>query len=124
MVKLSTFHSANKLETRNARKPKLKIQFQNFVMASPLDASYKDSRGQTALHIAAKQGDVEAVQLFLADKRVDANHSDKTGFTALMHAAGEGHEKVTELLLADERVDVNQVDKYVKVRIKERTQLR
>ena len=98
MVKLSIFHSANKLETRNARKPKLKIQFQNFAMTSPLDASYKDSRGQTALHIAARQGDVEAVQLLLADKRVDANHSDKTGFTALMHAAGRGQRYIGKKL--------------------------
>ena len=71
---LPTFHSSTiKLKTKQANQNS-RNSFRFFVMTSPLAANYKDSKGRTA----ARGGDVETVQLLLADQRVDMNHSDKT----------------------------------------------
>ena len=63
--------------------------------------------GSTALMVASKRGNAEAVQVLLKNK-ADANIADTTGgMTALMHAAAKGKHETIELLLAVEGIDAD-----------------
>jgi ankyrin repeat protein len=53
----------------------------------------------TPLHCAAEQGDIEQVQLLIANG-ADINSRDQYGQTPLERAAFAGHIKVVELLIA------------------------
>lgn len=61
----------------------------------------------TALHIAAMEGHVTAVDLLLASPRVHVGAVDGTGCTPLHIAAGTGKSDVVVRLASDPRVDVN-----------------
>ena len=58
----------------------------------------KNSRGETPLHIAAMQGNVEQIEKILAEK-VDVNAKDHAGWSSLHEACNRGHLKVVEKLL-------------------------
>lgn len=58
-----------------------------------------DISGQTALHMAAMEGDAEALKLLL-DKGANVSTQDKAGMTPLHHAALYGDEASCSLLLA------------------------
>ena len=60
---------------------------------------------QTALHIAAKMGELNVVQ-FLLDERANVNARTHHDETPLMEATDHGHQKVAELLIKFE-ADVN-----------------
>ena len=72
------------------------------------DANAHDAEGWTALHIAARNGNVEIARLLLAQPGIDVNVKNKWKSTPLMLAAGVGHLEVVELLLghADTKVDL------------------
>ena len=57
------------------------------------------------IHLAARNGDIEAVKQHLADG-ADVNAKDKYGRTPLTHAAQFGRKEVAELLIAN-GADVN-----------------
>ncbi|PGH27749.1 hypothetical protein AJ80_00537 [Polytolypa hystricis UAMH7299] len=77
-----------------------------------VDVEETDEAGCTPLHIAAKKGDKETIQL-LIDHGVDINTKDKYGQTALHIAAYNKHKEIVQLLI-DPRVDVNIKEKYEK----------
>lgn len=60
---------------------------------------------QTALHLAAKAGEANVVQLLL-DERANVNARTHHDETPLMEAADHGHDAVAELLIKFE-ADVN-----------------
>src|SRR5262245_51627992 len=73
------------------------------------DVNAKDSKGFTALMIAAEKGLTPIVQVLL-DKGADANDKEpKQGRTALMLAAGNGHLETVQALLA-KGADVQEKD--------------
>lgn len=64
------------------------------------DPNVRDVQGQSALDVAAGQGDVAAVRALLAAMRPDAIRArDKEGRTALHSAAWSGHPEIVTLLL-------------------------
>jgi ankyrin repeat protein len=54
--------------------------------------------GETALHVAAARGDVNALDLLLR-AGADVNQRDWNGLSALMHACKRGHEEAVRILL-------------------------
>ncbi|CAD7701364.1 unnamed protein product, partial [Ostreobium quekettii] len=67
-----------------------------------------DEYGQTSLHHAARDGDVDALENILG-AGVSVDGWDKSGRTALMHAARKGRLGVVEKLIAV-GVDVQRAD--------------
>ncbi|BBN03698.1 uncharacterized protein MPTK1_2g25620 [Marchantia polymorpha subsp. ruderalis] len=53
----------------------------------------------SALHVAAKAGDLQVLQKLLEQGDIDVNVQDKYGYTAAMLAVGEGHLEAFKLLL-------------------------
>ena len=68
--------------------------------------------GHTALMVAAKQGNLALVRMFLAVETIEINLTDGRGYTALMLAAYWGHPKVVRVLLAMPGIDVIKSSKY------------
>ncbi len=62
--------------------------------------------GDSVLHVAARNGHLEVVNMLLDNEKVDANMgSDSTEFTALHHAVYEAKVDVVEALLLNPKVD-------------------
>jgi hypothetical protein len=70
--------------------------------------SRKNSKGETRLMAAARDGNLSAVKDYLA-RGAEVNDKDQGGQTALMRAAGGGHIAVVRLLLAH-GAEVNEKD--------------
>lgn len=68
------------------------------LLARGADVSAQDADGDTALHGAAKSGNVEILQILL-DKGANPNAKNKQGGTPLMWAAVFGHSNAVQLLL-------------------------
>ena len=68
-------------ETRNKRLPVVRL-----LMEQPtLDLNCTDDDGNTALHLAAKAGNVQGVRMLLADPRLNSiNKKNNEGCTAVM----------------------------------------
>lgn len=62
-----------------------------------------------AIHVAAEDGDVEIMQLLLADERVDPAVDNSW---ALCAAAENGHEQILRLLLQDGRCNIHARNNY------------
>ena len=63
------------------------------------DIQFTDfKKGRNALHIAAKYGQPEAIEM-LCSRGAIVNAADANGLTALMHAAKNGHSKCIQALL-------------------------
>src|SRR3989304_6063778 len=63
---------------------------------------YYDLLKSSVFKTYAEKGDIEIVELLLADHRVDPSANDNH---AIRLASSKGHDKVVKLLLADSRVD-------------------
>lgn len=59
----------------------------------------KNIGGATALHIAARNGNIDII-IALLENGADVNIADNEGWTPLMRAAGSGNAKIVEALLA------------------------
>eukprot|EP00439_Symbiodinium_sp_Y106_P075562 s549_g15.t1 len=73
-----------------------------------LQADLPDSRGRTALHVAARKGLTDLVPLILGS-RANPNARDSDGWTALHHAVFNGHSETVMKLLdgqADPKADI------------------
>ena len=68
------------------------------LVAAGADVNAKNEDGQTALMIACKKGDQDAVKILLAGQ-ADVNATDKFGQTALMAAASKGDLEMVSLLV-------------------------
>ena len=69
------------------------------LLAHGADVKLQDADGDTALHGAAQNGNVEIMRLLL-DKGANANVKNKLGGTPLMWAAVFGHDDAARLLLS------------------------
>ncbi len=67
--------------------------------------SSSESKKESSFHIAARNGDIEAVRTFLSDLLLDPNIINVNGATALHLASQNGHTEVVNILLADQRVN-------------------
>lgn len=68
--------------------------------------------GNTALHIAAKNGHLNVVNLLL-QSTIDVNARGSSGNSALHNAVSESHLEVVKALLADERVITSPLNEYM-----------
>ena len=70
-----------------------------------VEVNWMNSRGMTALHVAAaQQNNVKLVELLLAHPRVDVNVKDgPLGTTVLHMAAAKNHAEMAKLILAEPR---------------------
>jgi ankyrin repeat protein len=63
------------------------------------DVNASDENGWTALHIAARNGNIEIIKLLTAQPDLDVNAMNKWKSTPLMIAAGSGNLAIIDLLL-------------------------
>ncbi len=66
-----------------------------------------ESRKESPFHLAARNGDLEAVRLFLSDPFLDPNILNANRATPLHLAAQNGHTDIVITLLADQRLNPN-----------------
>ncbi|XP_065336263.1 ankyrin-3-like [Cloeon dipterum] len=71
----------------------------DFLMTKEINLEVKNQRGRTCLHLAAKSGDIDALQTWI-DLGGDLNVVDNEGLTALHFAAKGGHLQFVKMLLA------------------------
>ncbi|XP_067120069.1 26S proteasome non-ATPase regulatory subunit 10-like [Centruroides vittatus] len=64
------------------------------------DPNAQDVTGDTALHVAAGRGFVEATSVLVKHPKIDKNVQNFGGYTPLMCAVDSGFPKVVELLMA------------------------
>lgn len=76
------------------------------------DLNLSDSDGWTALHIAARNGDIDICRLLLSRPTIDVNVKNKWKSTPLMIAAGSGNLDIVELLLRHPRTQVDLQAEY------------
>ncbi|KAL9225495.1 hypothetical protein vseg_001412 [Gypsophila vaccaria] len=62
-------------------------------------AEIKDANDRTALHFAAREGEMEVCKYLLEDLKLDVNVKDAEGETPLVHAARQGHTDTVSYLL-------------------------
>ena len=76
-----------------------------------LDLNCSDSCGQTALHFAAENDNVEAVLLILADHRLlTVNQKNIYGLTPVMLAVMHNNVNTLRAFVAHPKVDLDTVD--------------
>ena len=75
-----------------------------------VDVHATDNTGQTALILAARYGQMAALDILLQQPGVDLHATNNRGWTALMSAADNGEYDALEILLQQARVDPNQTD--------------
>ncbi|OJJ42481.1 hypothetical protein ASPZODRAFT_76746, partial [Penicilliopsis zonata CBS 506.65] len=75
-------------------------QIINLLIQRGANVNVHNARGQTPLHIAAQQGDLNTVSLLLASYPIDVNARDRSGCTPLHLASENGHAQVVSLLVA------------------------
>jgi len=86
------FTLANQIDDRPARE---------MVASNPALSTVTNDKGETLLHVAAKQGRVELATALL-DSGADVDAADSNGVTALHLAALNGHARMISLLLRND----------------------
>lgn len=82
------------------------------LLEAKFEASYVNTTGETALHIAVKRNQLQHVEVLLKADSCDPNAADGHRQTAL-HRAGEyGHDGCLQALIACDRVDINAEDAW------------
>jgi ankyrin repeat protein len=79
---------------------------QALLSAPRIDINAQKPDGETALFVAANQGEDDVVKA-LINKRADVNIAKINGWTPLMVAAGKGLLAITQALLSAPRIDIN-----------------
>ncbi|KAJ5111836.1 hypothetical protein NUU61_001466 [Penicillium alfredii] len=72
-----------------------------------VDRQAKDRHGSTALHVAARNNQLQVVDLLLKDPRIDINALDNSGNTAFWWSSYLGHDEVGKRFLDEQGLDVN-----------------
>ncbi|KAF4237524.1 hypothetical protein CNMCM8980_002427 [Aspergillus fumigatiaffinis] len=80
------------------------VAMQLLAFGKRLDVNTQTYQKESALSLAARQGDLRVVDSILVDCRTDCNSVDHRGRTALWWAAYAGETAIVERLLADDRV--------------------
>ncbi|KAH0490817.1 hypothetical protein TgHK011_002269 [Trichoderma gracile] len=80
------------------------------LLDSDSKTDYRDSLGQTLMHIAAGKNKLECVCVLLAHGTVEVDGKDNKGRTPLSHVAERGDGSVLKALLESEQMDVNTND--------------
>jgi ankyrin repeat protein len=80
------------------------VAMQLLAFGQRLDVDTQTYQKESALSLAARQGDLRVVDSILLDCRTDRNSVDDRGRTALWWAAYAGKRAIVERLLADDRV--------------------
>jgi len=78
---------------------------------SSIKINEQDINGNTALHIACRNGSANCVELLLNNLDIDCNVINSFGQTALHIASSEGHSTIVKMLLYQPYLDVNIIDK-------------
>jgi ankyrin repeat protein len=81
-----------------------------FVGSEDINAS--DENGWTALHIAARNGNIEIIRLLLSQPDLDVNAKNKWQSTPLMIAAGSGNLAIIDLLLRHPKTAIDLQAEY------------
>ncbi|MFT4792447.1 MAG: ankyrin repeat protein [Paracoccaceae bacterium] len=76
------------------------------------DVNAADENGWTALHIAARKGNVEIIRLLLKQPNLDVNAKNKWKSTPLMIAAGSGDLSIVEFLLIHPKTNIDMQAEY------------
>ncbi len=76
-----------------------KIDIVKLLLKHGFDIDQRNEGGYTALHIAAKMGNIETVKLLLEDPNIHPNEKDEYGNTALHLATIKGNIEAIKLLL-------------------------
>lgn len=71
----------------------------------------KDDTGQTALMIAASEGNIQVVELLLNTPFLNINLQNNDGWTALMFAITNGHYHIVRMILAAPGLKINLADR-------------
>ena len=84
---------------------------QDLLADERLDVSAKNNDGETALHMAAKAGNLDSIHLLLQDRRTDKYAQDKNGNTPLHVAAQSGKIQAVGLFLLHDRLHASRLNK-------------
>ena len=84
---------------------------QDLLADERLDVSAKNNDGETALHMAAKAGNLDSIHLLLKDRRTDQHAQDKDGNTPLHVAAQSGKIQAVGLFLLHDRLHASRLNK-------------
>src|SRR3990172_1434828 len=82
------------------------------LVARGADMNDKDDCGNTPLHVAARDGKIDAIRVLVKDCQADVNAKDNYGDTQLHWAARYGQVDVIRVLVNECRADVNAKDNY------------
>lgn len=86
------------------------VAMELLALGKRLDVNAQTYQKESALSLAARQGDLQVVDSILLDCRTDRNSVDNRGRTALWWAAYAGKTAIVERLLADDGVLSNVAD--------------
>ncbi|MBD3272843.1 hypothetical protein GF385_00640, partial [Candidatus Dependentiae bacterium] len=91
-----------------------KEKFLKFIEKTEKDIiNIKDKYRNTPLHLAAKKGHQEIVEMLLAKEGVDPSARDRYGNTPLHFAAKKGHPEIVKMLLAKD-ADLSNAENFIK----------
>eukprot|EP01042_Synura_sphagnicola_P001835 gene1835-2154_t len=108
MVESGDLTALKTLETYNAiHRISVSVIHHHFTMT----LGHTETKGVTALHMAAVKGNAEMSRLLLLHPAIDVNAVDQDGRTPFVYAYMKGHLELVKVLLLDGRVDINKADK-------------
>jgi hypothetical protein len=87
----------------------LKSILNQSVSDESIDINTRDSKQQTALHLACIGGHTACVEILLHVPGIDVNSQSNTGVTPMIMSAVKGHVNTVVAMLSDARVDPNAV---------------
>ena len=75
------------------------------VQVPGLNINYQDGNGDTAAHLASREGQTEYVRILAETDRVDWNKRDEGGWTPLYWALYRGHSDIVDIIVQQPNID-------------------